>query len=483
VIRDRDDSRQWLVAALCLSRAVRNEEDVRRAGPWIVASLGERPDLPPAGVVADVGALLHGERLLTDARVRRITEDARLEAALRRYEDTFLGRLSTDSRVAAAADAMARLPTTELRALGVGIFAASIVAHTGFDRGVAVQPGIVRTAMTRPREVFEQGFSVLRDVARVRETLAEAYEALARGAQQAHTLVSDADVFVIENLPTLRNLTQRLAIVQVVQACEVFTEALPRRIRSTRSSLGPAPTAYEDDSEYPVGGFSSMSTSGSIENLVASELIFMETRDATKAQTERTVDLFDMRYVEGELLYYTRDEAILLRQRRIVTFLLGDDLESTRVKDRALPWQRIVLLLGLLMATIKKMSADLGHEALQFRVVFVRGSAHAPSALKGERDLCELALREWRSKGMLEVVECTLESEADTLATMSRNALVEVVVVSTDGAGTKHEWLEAARARKLEGRVPCVLYEVGLAKSANLDVWRESSIDLVSALL
>ncbi len=449
-------------------------------GPWLVAALGESLALPPAGAIADIGALLHGEQLLTStAHVRRIVSDPRLEAAVRRYEDTLLGRLSSDARVLAAADAIAKLPA-ELRAQGVGIFASTIVARLGFDRGVELQPGVVRALMARAGEMRDQGFAVLRDSASVRETLAMGYEGLARGAQQTQALVSDADVFVIENLHTLRNLTQRLAIVQVVQAQELFLEALPRRIRSTRPMDGPSPTAYEDQSEYPVGGFSSISTAGSIENLVASELIYMEPRTSSD---DRSVDLFDMRYVEGELLYYTRDEAILLRQRRVVTFLLGDDLEVTRVKDKRLPWQRIVLLMGLMMAAIKKLTDDLGHEALQFRVVFVRGSANTPSALKGEKDLCELALREWRAKGMVEVLEGTMASEAEALAAISRQALVEVVLLSSDGESALREWTAAARVHKLEKRITSVVHSAGLAKSAEIDVWRESSIDLVSALL
>jgi hypothetical protein len=477
--RDRGEASRWLAAGLCLSRLTAPTEDaVRRVGPWIVAAMGERLELPPAGVVADVGALLHGEPLLS--RPLRAGADARLETAVRRYEDTVLGRLGTDARVAAGADAIAKLPA-DLRAQGVGIFVSGVLGHIAFDRGWTLQPGVVRAAMHRPaREIVERGFSALRDSAPTRAALADGYEALVRGSQTARQLVSDADLFALENLEVLRTLTQRLAIAQVVEAREELARALPPRIRSTRAGSGSTATSLDDESEYPVGGYSSISTSGTLENLVTSELIYMDPPGSGAAPA--AVDLFDMRYAEGELLYYTRDEAIFRRRRRVVTFLLGDDLAATRVKDAALPWQRIVLLFGLVMTVIKKLSDDLGGEGLRFRVVFVRESPEQPSALRGERDLCELALREWRDRGMAEVLEGTLDAEAAHLASAARGALVEVVVCST-GEAAHARWSAAAAAKRLDPRTTCVPFATGLGQAADLDGWREATTDLVASLL
>jgi hypothetical protein len=386
--------------------------------------------------------------------------------------------------MAAGADAIARL-SPELRALGVGIFVASMLARLGFDRGVTLQPGIVRGAMRRPaREMTERGFVALRDPTTTREAVTAAYESLVRGAQRAGQLVSEADVFALENLTVLRSLTQRLAIGQVVEAQEAIARGFPRRIRSTRKSAGTTATRLEDETEYPVGGFSSISTSGTLENLVTSELIYMESPEPAGAARARTVDLFDMRYTEGELLYYTRDEAIFTRQRRLIVFLLGNDLASTRVKDVALPWQRGVLLLGLVMATLKKLTDELAGEALEFRVVFIRDSPEQPSALRAERELSELALREWRDRGVVAIEEGTLASEARTLTAASRRAMVEVVMFSSVDATTALEaWRTAASVAKLPPATPCVVATTGLGQAADLESWREAAVDLVAGLL
>lgn len=50
---------------------------------------------------------------------------------------------------------------------------------------------------------------------------------------------------------------------------------------------------------YPVGGISELSNRGSLENLLRSELVYSE--------LDEEINLFEVRYVEGELLYYQRD--------------------------------------------------------------------------------------------------------------------------------------------------------------------------------
>jgi hypothetical protein len=468
VIGGRDQAERWLAAGLCLSRvAVPTESEVARTAPWIVATIGERLDLPPPGVVSDLGAMLHGEAL--PARAARLG-DARLETALRRYEDAVLGRLGAEPGLAAVVFAIAKLPP-ELRAEGVGIFVAGVLGHARFAGGVPLPPGLVRSLSARPsKELLERGYGFLRDDATAREALAEGYEALVRGARDARALVSDADVFALENLGVLRSHTQRVAIAQVVEAQEALTLALPRRIRARRKPPGDAATRMVDESTYPVGGFSSLSTSGSLENLVTSELIYMDPPSADPS-ARAPVDLFDMRYAEGELLYYTRDEAILRRRRRVIAFILAPDLTAVRVKDPSLPWQRVILLLGAVLAAIKRLSAELGDEALLFRVVFARESDAQPSPLKAERELSELLFREWREKGALDVAEATVAREAATLEAASRGALVHAALFST-GATSAEPLGDLAD-----------VHTRGLAEALDLEGWGEACAEIVAGLL
>jgi hypothetical protein len=399
------------------------EEAARRTGPWIVATMTERLDLPPAGVIADVGALLFGATL---EKLRPASDDPQLAGAVRRYEDALLGRLANDRRILAAGFAALRLPEA-MHPQAVGILVAGILARIGFDRGVQASPAIVRRLTgRRPDEALTVGYAALRTDEELRATLAERYSDLARAAQRARDLVGDADIFALENLAVLGALAQRLAVSDVMHAQESLLRGIPKRVPRRRKKEGDVAAKLDDESAYPAGGFSSMSTSGTIENLVTSELIYMDPPGNGARRTggdpaKGAIDLFDMRWVEGELLYYTRDEAILVRRRRLVFMALDADLVRARVKDAHLPWQRIVLVLATVMVLTKKLVELLGEEALELRVVFLG------TDLAEERALAELLLGEWRDKGMCEVSTSTWPALVAAATENARRALVEIV--------------------------------------------------------
>ena len=71
--------------------------------------------------------------------------------------------------------------------------------------------------------------------------------------------------------------------------------------------------------------------------------------------------------------------------------VLLPDLVHSRFKDAALPYQRGILLLGLLVLTVRKLSEWLSTDALKFVFFFVRRSKE--EELAPERELLELLLR------------------------------------------------------------------------------------------
>jgi len=383
-----------------------------RAGPppaaaadWLVQTIAERLDLPPPGVVLDLGAALFG------GRAALAVEDDALASAIRRYEDAFLGRIQADPRVVAAGDAAARFGAAE-KARAVAVLTSLALAKVGFERGFEIDPGTVRRA-------FERRGPAVRGNAELRARLAESYLALARGARLTRELVTDGDRFVLEHLDVLGDLGQRLAIADVLAVADAIAPRLPRTRR--RRTSGHVAASTLDESTYPAGGFASVSTSGSLENVVTSELVYMD-------PAAKGVDLFDMRYAEGELLYYTRDEAVLVRRRRHVVIVLGPALARARVKDAGVGWQRIVLALGLVVACTRRFVEALGHEALRIDLVVTT------DALCSERALLALILRDFVARGIV-----TVAAEAPVVD--MRRALVDVVRVggAFDGGARVHD--------------------------------------------
>jgi len=420
-LRDRPSAEQWLGAGLCLMRLEPPAAvAVGNVAPWLLAAQAEHAALPPAAVVADVGrALLSGGGQLVPAPS---IGDDRLSTVLRLYEDRVLGRIATEPLLADAGDALARLPP-ELRSEAVAAVLGNLLRRVGFARGVAVNPGVTRDLVNRGVEpVLQAGWRTLGQPGPTLEHLAAGYEDLVRSARHAGSLIADDDVFLLENFASLRQSANRLAVQQVVEAASELGHTLPRRIKHGAERHGPIPTQVEDDDRYPTGGFASVSTSGSLENLVTSELVYMDENPGPD-----DLDLFDVRYVEGELLYYTRDESVFVRARRVITFVLEPSLCEARFKDPGMRWQRIVLVLGSLLALVRRLSEWLQDDHLRFNVLF-SGVGGAGGVLANERELCELLFREWIEKGMLGFSTCTPEEAFEQAMRESKTAAADYVV-------------------------------------------------------
>jgi hypothetical protein len=397
-LRDAAVANQWLAAGLCTMRLARPQSDVTaQLVPWIVGVLSESGTVPPVGVIADLGlALLAGTSL--PPRGLPI-DDAGLRKAVRMYESDLLGRFQSESRLQSAADAIARLPL-ELRAEAVSVFLSTVLRRLDY-RGVSVQSGAVRRLTSKSTEsLVEAGLGSLSRHGEVVDALVDGYTQLVRCSHRIGGLITDADVFVLEHLAILRTQSQRVAIEQVVEASSQLSAVLPKRLRR-QTRRGPVPTAMEDSAQYPVGGFTSIETSGAIENLVTSELVYM---DDDEARAAGVMDLFDVRYVEGELLFYSRDESVLVREQRVFTFVLGQDLVRARFKDKDVRWQRLVVVQGLLLCLIQRLSEWLSESGLQFRIVFLAGPT-GQLDLVPEEALCKLLLSEWIEKGVANITE------------------------------------------------------------------------------
>ncbi|MGZ3448466.1 MAG: hypothetical protein ACXVEF_02640 [Polyangiales bacterium] len=411
-LRDPDAARLFLEAGLALARTTPTRDPIT-ASSWLFAALTEAGFLPPAGFVIDLGTLLLGGTIDARAPTAADPQLARLVSA---YEHQVLARIAGDPFLLTAGDAIARLPRA-LVASAIGLTTATLLSRIGFV-GLALPAGAIR-ALTRGRD--RDPFAALRDDAPSLERLTAGYERLVHCARGARSLLAEQDVFVLEHLDVLESLAQRVAMAQVLEAEEALTEGLPKRLPRRRAG-GPVATALEDEDTYPVGGFSSITTSGSLENVVTSELVYMD--------DDASLDLFDLRYAEGELLYYTRDEATLIRRRRAIDFVLDPSLESARSRDADLPWQRSIAALAIVHAAILRVAAWLGDEELRMRVI-------VPPALEEERALMTLLLREQHERGIAEVIQGDAATSRAALEQAAARGLGQQVLMGGSGAPSR----------------------------------------------
>ena len=233
-------------------------------------------------------------------------------------------------------------------------------------------PGVLKGLMElAPEDVLRQGWESLRQdgVHWLNERL---YQSLVAAARRTAEVLGPDDVAAVEAGDALADEGEQLARRQVRRAAAALEAALPRH--RPRPTGGPreTPTRILDEDAYPVGGFSSISTRGSIESLLHSQLAYME--------PDERPDLFDVKFLRDELLFYSRDENQFLRRRRTFVFALYPDLTATRFKDAELPYQRGVLLLALLTTAVRKLTEWLSADALAFEVLFVSRGDDEPLA-------------------------------------------------------------------------------------------------------
>ena len=411
-LRQATDVANWLAAGLALRR-VAIDDDIM-TGQAILACASELGGLPPPGVVADLAALLSGTRLPVSMP---IAADDPLRAAIRAYDDDVLARLASTARFDDVLAAFAHLRPGE-RPIAVSLVVGAVCERAGFV-GLPVSPAALRRAFSRPRQDSEAAaWAELRTGSVNAARLAEAYLRLARGARQSRALIDDREVFAIDHLAVLGSFGRRLAADHIAAAAEGLARTLPRRLPPKREHRGHRETELADDSTYPAGGFTAITPGGdgaNIENLVTSELVYMEDDEA--------VDLFTLRYLEGELLHYTRDDSVFRRRRHQITIALGPDLDDARVKDPTVPWQRLVLALGLVVAAIRWLTNQLGDRALSIHLAF------PPRLLGEERELVSLLLEGEITAGTVIVVEQTWQ-EAMLHAAATTFAISDLVVVS-----------------------------------------------------
>ncbi len=423
-LRNLDDARCFLCQGLWWQQTeAPTAATVRESLEWALQIAGGGLPLPPIGFLADLGHLAF--RLDWQARTHRIP--AKVPnlpiQLLRTYEDQVLGKIDGDWTFGRAADALRRYRDRD-RGRGLAFVLNQFRERANFP-GVHFSPGVIKHALDMsPEEVLNHGYETLRLDGPL-PLLTDLYEGLIGTVRRAPEVLGQEDLFELEAGTALEDEGPRLARRQVLQAALDLEAALPRqRMVHFAKRKQDVATRILDDDTYPVGGFTSIANRGSIESLLHSQLAFMEPEGAERP------DLFDIKFLRDELLYYARDENQFYRRRQTFVFVFEADLITARFKDADLPYQRIVLILALVLVLVRKLSEWLSTDALSFQILFVGKAGDEP--LRGERDLLQQLLREQLANNTTAIhPTMPLPAIAEKCREWSRRSLCHGLLIST----------------------------------------------------
>jgi hypothetical protein len=444
-LRDLDQARKFVLQGLRLQHVLApSPPAVGRVLEWALEVASGGHALPPVGLVADLGhtafALDPGAR-----REGRGHKAPGLPPALSRsYEDHVLGRAYADHSFERAGDALRGYQGRD-RARGLAFVVNQFRERAGFG-GVHLSPAVIKGLIREPAErlLAEADDSLAREGAM--PVLVDLYEGLTAAARRVQEMLGPEDLFELEHRTALDDLGQRVALRQVLRAADRLENSLPRHRLRPRAGRQEVPTRVLDEDTYPVGGFSSLSTRGSVESLLHSQLAYMETDDRP--------DLFDVKFLRDELLYYARDENQFLRRRRTFVYALTPDLVQARYKDAELPWQRVVVVLGLLVAAERRLTEWLSTDALRFDFFLPGEGDNAP--LQHEYELLETLLREQIANKTVKLRRAAdLNEVAQHCALKARRSLCHCLVISTKGERVKADGTVTVRLR-VDGPQPAL---------------------------
>jgi len=182
---------------------------------------------------------------------------------------------------------------------------------------------------------------------------------------QWNQLIQEEDLYELAHHIDLPTDNLRIGCRQLISLHRSLASAnaLQDRIQIEE---GENETAFLDETTYPTGGITGLTNRGSFESLVMSELSYMD---------EGTEDfsLFDLRFVENEILYYLRDSGSLRRKRRTIHFIV-DIAPILNTKALAYSHQFGTLVQGLIIRIITDLSALFSADSLRFHIHYLSPS-------------------------------------------------------------------------------------------------------------
>jgi hypothetical protein len=371
--------RAWIYAS---GSGEGHEASVPAALRWLRAIWDAGDDHLPLGLVHDLGhLLLQGHRFRFASSRDLGTWPADERAARLAYEDRVLGRWAIDPSAVEAHVILAGIREDHRQA------AIAHALRAALSRRLGGVPGFssVRGNPAHLRAVSEE--ELLAPSPPPPAWIAWAFAQLDAACTRlvdGH-LFSPEDLWEIAHLPQLPTESSRLALREIHGAIARIGAMRPETALSMQRRAREVPVDRDTSDQYPAGGFDAISTRGSFESLVRSEVSYVGVTAVGR------IDLFDLRFVEGELLYYTRDESPLLDARREVSAIIDRPAEL-RHKVPLLSAQTLVIAQAIALVVQADLVALYGPHGSMVRLLFRAPSEEDRAVAAEERALLSLAL-------------------------------------------------------------------------------------------
>lgn len=263
------------------------------------------------------------------------------------------------------------------------------------------------------------------------------------------------DLMEVEHWSAFKRAAQRLAGRRIAARAADFPRIDPKQITVTEEQ--DVETELPDSGYYPQGGFAELSTRGALENLVPTELVYMG-EDPFGNEKDPAVDLFSIRNLESETLYFQRDSGQLRRTRRTVHVAIAPE-EGLRLQLRWHSDPLAILVYGLVVRLGEDLAKVFNLDALRLELHLL-AEAGNDARVHEDAELLRVLLRHEIARGAAAVHVRTDELDLRALGERARRVYgVAVAAGDRPPAGLP----EAPAPRPPEGVRPprIVVWQLG----------------------
>jgi hypothetical protein len=359
VLREVSEALGYIVEGFWLSSLeppLSNPEVTIAALDWACYLVADGLPLPPMNFMVDVGLLACG-RIWRQESSPRLPLPYRDASLVRLYENRFVARLPLDANFERAAAAVSRYPQPDRRR-ALAFLLRQMAQHLRLS-GAQLSLEILRRLQQTIKE--PSGYNIWHQYQprELSDRMRQWFNELLGSLRLTPVLFSTEDATALEDRSALGGRAQMLAIRQIRQLIDHMEPYVHQQIpHAQQLPVGWLTRIFVDD-QYPVGGYAAITNRGSLENLLHSQLAYID---------EEKPDLFEIKYLRNELLYYSRDENLIARRRKVFVFLFSPDLVCLRFKDPELPYERMILLLACIVLAIHRLTTWLTYDSVRCEI-------------------------------------------------------------------------------------------------------------------